>query len=274
MRDYAKVSPQFWIGATGKKLRTSGMEAQIVAMYLVTSPHANMLGLYYLPKMYLAHETGLPIKGASKGLRRSIEAGFCHYDEASEMVWVPEMASYQIGDALDARDKRCIGIQREYDALPNNPYLEGFFTRYGSAFHMTRARSMGGETPSPIGGASEAHRSQEHEQEHEQEQYAREACAAPTAKPNGKHRKPAKTPLPDDFALDADLERYAQAHLPAVDPPELLESFRGKATAKGWTYANWRAAFQEFVRNCAPESGHWAAGQYPKTGSSNPRKWL
>ena len=57
MRDYAKVSPHFWTGTTGKKLRSSP-EAVIVAMYLMTCPHANMLGLYYMPLLYVAHETG------------------------------------------------------------------------------------------------------------------------------------------------------------------------------------------------------------------------
>lgn len=93
MRDYAKVGPKFWIGATGKKLRAAGPEAQIVALYLMTSPHANMLGLYYIPKMFIAHETGLGLEAASKGLQRGIEAGFCEYDEASEMVWVIEWRS-------------------------------------------------------------------------------------------------------------------------------------------------------------------------------------
>jgi hypothetical protein len=52
----------------------------------------------------------------------------------------------------------------------------------------------------------------------------------------------------------------------------LLESFRGKAQAKGWEYANWRQAFQEFIRNASPKSGHFAAGQYPRTGA-NGRQW-
>ena len=68
MRDYAKVSPRFWLGETGRELRKAGAEAQVVAFYLMTSPHANMLGLYYLPVLYLAHETGLGPEGASKGL--------------------------------------------------------------------------------------------------------------------------------------------------------------------------------------------------------------
>ncbi|MGA0525084.1 replication protein, partial [Escherichia coli] len=77
MRDYSKVSPKFWMGRTGKELRKRGMEAQIVAMYLLTSPHANMLGLYYVPKMYIGHETGLGFEGGCKGIAWAIEAGFC-----------------------------------------------------------------------------------------------------------------------------------------------------------------------------------------------------
>ena len=86
MRDYAKVGPKFWIGATGKRLRAAGLEAQVVAMYLMTSPHANMLGLYYIPLEYIKHESGLTLEGASKGLQSCIEVGFCEYDTASEMV--------------------------------------------------------------------------------------------------------------------------------------------------------------------------------------------
>ncbi|EPP8816777.1 hypothetical protein QDS29_003323, partial [Acinetobacter baumannii] len=62
MRDYGKVSPHFWTGITGKKLRQTP-EGLIVAMYLMTSPHANMLGLYYMPLLYIAHETGLGFEG-------------------------------------------------------------------------------------------------------------------------------------------------------------------------------------------------------------------
>jgi uncharacterized protein YdaU (DUF1376 family) len=82
---------------------------------------------------------------------------------------------------------------------------------------------------------------------------------------NGK-TKPRKTRLPDDFALTPELEQYASDRLPSVNLPELLASFRGKAEAKGWEYVKWGQAFQEYVRNCAPNSGHWAAGQYPRKG--------
>jgi hypothetical protein len=78
---------------------------------------------------------------------------------------------------------------------------------------------------------------------------------------NGK--KP-KTALPEGFALDGELRAYAEERLPQVDVAALFESFCGKARAKSWVYADWRQAWQEFCRNTAPGSGHWAQGQYPK----------
>jgi hypothetical protein len=90
--------------------------------------------------------------------------------------------------------------------------------------------------------------------------------------PPRKKPKRTKTQIPDDFALTDELRQYAVAHLPDVDPAAFFESFRGKALAKGWAYANWDQALQEFVRNCAPNSGHWAAGQYPKINGSV--KWM
>ena len=174
MRDYAKISPQFWIGSTGRKLRDAGPEATLVALYLLSNPHANMLGLYYLPQLYIAHETGLGIEGASKGLRRAIEAEFCDYDEASEVVFVCEMARFQIAERLEPKDKRCIGIQREYDALPNNLFLPNFYEKYVGAFHLKNRR----EGTSPLEEAPKALRSQEQEQEQEQEREQERAGGA------------------------------------------------------------------------------------------------
>jgi len=177
MRDYSKVGPQFWIGKTGKKLRAAGVEAQLVGMYLMTSPHANMTGLYYVSRNSIGHETGLGIEGASKGLQCCIEAGFCSYDDESEMVWVHEMAFYQIAEKLLASDKRSAGVQNEYDALPDNPFLGAFFEKYSIPFNMKRNRTSPSEAPSkPL-------RSQEQEQEQaqEQEQEQAQAGARPSA---------------------------------------------------------------------------------------------
>ncbi|HEY0268071.1 MAG TPA: hypothetical protein VGC12_02435, partial [Methyloradius sp.] len=62
MRDYSKVSGAFWTGKTGKSIRRD-METQIVAMYLMTSPHANMIGVFSLPVGYIQIDTGLTFEG-------------------------------------------------------------------------------------------------------------------------------------------------------------------------------------------------------------------
>ncbi len=194
MRDYAKVVPRFWLGATGKALRQHGPEAQLVALYLLTSPHANMLGLYYQPLLYLAHETGLGLAGARQGLAGAVAAGLCSFDEATEMVWVHEMAAHQVAPELKAADKRCAGIQKDYDALPDNPFLGPFFDRYARAFHLVQRRGGAGEgashaarqgalqgpspAPSPAPAMPLASQEQEQEQEQQQEVFSAPAGAA------------------------------------------------------------------------------------------------
>ena len=56
MRDYGKVSPHFWLRGSGKKLRGDS-EAQVVALYLATSPSANITGLYHIERARLAQRS-------------------------------------------------------------------------------------------------------------------------------------------------------------------------------------------------------------------------
>jgi hypothetical protein len=135
MRDYSKVSGNFWTGKTGRVLR-GDHETQIAALYLMTSNHGNMIGVFHLPVLYLSHETGLSTEGASKALARLSEEGFCTYDEASEVVWVHEAARFQIGATLLPNDKQVKGVQKQYDSLPEGLIKSGFFERYAEAFHI------------------------------------------------------------------------------------------------------------------------------------------
>lgn len=212
MRDYSRVSPKFWIGDTGKKLKKAGAEAVVVGLYLMTSPHSNMLGLFYQPELLIAHETGLGFEGASKGLQRCIEAGFCAYDRESEMVWVFEMARFQIAEKLSESDKRSIGVQNEYNQLPENPFLAGFYDRYAKAFNLTRKREMKAFELCPTEAPSKPHRSQEQEQEQEQEQ------------------KQEQNPLSSSAASPSDVEQIFAYWQKVMDSPRSqLDDKRRKA---------------------------------------------
>ena len=165
MRDYGVVSPRFWIGATGKALRGNA-PAQVLALYLMTSPHANMIGVFHCPLIYMAHETGLGMEGASKALQSLIEAGFCTYEESSETVFVHRMAAFQIGDHLSEQDKRCKGVEREWGNIPSRQLQQAFFAIYSVAFHLPKQSKKARGTEAP----SKPPRSQEQEQDQEQDQ--------------------------------------------------------------------------------------------------------
>lgn len=154
MRDYAKVSPQFWIGETGRRLRKLGPEAQLLALYLVSGPQANMIGLYRLPVMYMANDTCLPLEGASKALQSLREAGFCEYDEEAEVVWVKEMARFQVAESLKPEDKQAAGVRNAYAEAPKCMMLKAFFDKYSAAFHLKEPRE---EAPSkPLASPTDA----------------------------------------------------------------------------------------------------------------------
>lgn len=149
MREYAKVSPLFWTGETGRAVIECGSAAIAIAMYLMTNPHANALGLYYLPLAYMAHDLKSTLEGASKGLLSCIEAHFCDYDKASEMVWVYEMARFQTGTALKTKDNRHKSTVKLYARLPKCPFLGPFFDKYAEDFNLPERRETKGLT-SPL----------------------------------------------------------------------------------------------------------------------------
>ena len=240
MRDYGKISPSFWTGKTGKAIKAGGQEAVVVAMYLMSSPHSNMIGLYYLPMMYLAHETGLGLEGASKGLQMACEAGFCSYDEASEVVWVHEMARYQIADELKANDLRTKGVQREIDSVPENPFISAFYDRYGIAFNLKKQA----EKASPLQAPSKPLRSQEQEQEQEQEQdHEQEQRRA-------KQQRGSR--LPADWKPSDVDNQFCKTERPDLDPEKTADRFRdywiSQPGAKG-IKLNWSATWRNWVRS-------------------------
>lgn len=139
MRDHAIITPKFWNGKTGRQLRQCGTEELLVALYLMTCPSSNMIGLYYLPIPVISHETGLPIETASKALQRVCEAQLAMYDEENEIVFLPEMARYQIGESMSAKDNRVKFVRKLLDQYSKSFLINEFHARYDEAFNLEAA---------------------------------------------------------------------------------------------------------------------------------------
>lgn len=107
MRDYGIVSPRFWIGETGRKLRKLP-DAQRIAMYLLTAPMADMTGVFYCPVATILNDVGAPcepLEASLKGLERG-------YEGASEGLPSPSEGAYK-------------GLQRGFEGA-FDPLVRGF----------------------------------------------------------------------------------------------------------------------------------------------------
>ena len=146
MRDYSKISPRLWTGTTGRKMRAEDHATKVVAFYLMTSPNATMLGVYYQPIPSLTHEAGISIEEASKALRRLHDLGFAEYDMDTETVWVCEMARHQVGETLGTRDLRHKYVLKESANIAKTPFYDRWMSRYAAPFNIPLRRPIEAQT--------------------------------------------------------------------------------------------------------------------------------
>ena len=215
MRDYGIVSPRFWIGETGRKLRSMPY-AQRVAMYLLSAPASEMTGVYYCPVATILNDVGLPSESLARdhegALKAVIEAlktlrslDFCEFDFDSEYVFVKEMARWQIAEKLKPTDNRVKGIIKTVESMPE-PIRARFIARYNDDFSLgfEVGKQQKSEAPSkPL-------RSQEQEQEQEYMNLSDERFSS------------------DSPALALDGESDAPKRAPGIPMQKIVETYNAK----------------------------------------------
>lgn len=134
-QNYTKIHAEFWSGETGREIRKLGASAQVTALYLMTCQSSNAMGLFYLPIVLLAHETGSSFEGASEALTALESIGFVAVDWRAEMVWIKNQAHYQLGSKLSRSDKRHSWLVGELKKL-KTALVGSFIERYREAFEL------------------------------------------------------------------------------------------------------------------------------------------
>lgn len=268
MRDYGIVSPRFWIGETGRKLRKLP-DAQRIAMYLLTAPMADMTGVFYCPVATILNDVGAPcepleaplkglergFQGASKGYEPPLEGhqralegvkrallalqalGFCYYDFESEYVFVIEMARWQIAPKLKASDNRAKGLRKIVENLPN-PMRARFIARYNEDFSLgfdekevEKMLSESKPLASPFEGPWEALRSQDQEQDQEQEQDISSRVSNETLSSANANASESAEENQTDLFDSIEEPRHNLAEQSDAHPAETSVSARGEAAA-------------------------------------------
>lgn len=150
MRKFSTIVPTIWTSPTGREWRRLGRDHQVLGLYLITNPHANLYGLYYLPMVIIAEETGITRAPALKVLQSFADQEFAYYDERSEWIWVANMAARQLhlSHQPNPSEPRIVGLRRWYSECPSNPFLGPFYDHYHELFHMNDRRD-GGKASAP-----------------------------------------------------------------------------------------------------------------------------
>jgi hypothetical protein len=85
MRTYGALHTKFW---TNPELRQLDDQTKLFLIYLLTSPHSNSLGCYYLPLGYAAVDMRKDPKTISKLLRNGLKTMVFVYDEDCEWIFL------------------------------------------------------------------------------------------------------------------------------------------------------------------------------------------
>jgi hypothetical protein len=82
-RDFSKISPTIWTRAEFQALSEG---AKLLYLYLISNPHLDSIGCYYLPGAYAATDLGIPESDFETRLKCLTECGLVEYDRATRFL--------------------------------------------------------------------------------------------------------------------------------------------------------------------------------------------
>lgn len=85
MRDYGTLHTSFW---TSDGVRGMSGDAKLLAIYLLTSPHSNLIGCFRLPDGYVCEDLGWPVETVAERFGELFQKGFATREERSKYVLV------------------------------------------------------------------------------------------------------------------------------------------------------------------------------------------
>lgn len=85
MRDYGKVHTTFWTSGTVGSLSEDG---RLLALYLLTSPHSTIAGVFRLPDGYVMEDLKWCAERVRKGFQELFDKGFANRCETTKWVHV------------------------------------------------------------------------------------------------------------------------------------------------------------------------------------------
>lgn len=114
MRDYGRVFSAFW---QSEDTRNFSEDGRVLALYLLTSPHANLIGCFRLPDAYAADDMQWSFERVREGFKELQRKGFLTRDEGSKWTLIHKYLKWNAFENGNV----AIAAHRAFDQVPDVP---------------------------------------------------------------------------------------------------------------------------------------------------------
>ena len=116
---YSKVFVKIWHSKDFRKLSEEG---KMLFLYLLTSPHRNMGGFYYLPLPYLCFDVGLDEERVSKAFEELTDKDMALYDYNTQVVLIKKWFCYNPIE----NENQAKGLNKQLAEIPKSKLFKPF----------------------------------------------------------------------------------------------------------------------------------------------------
>ena len=131
MRKYGTIPCTLWDDPTIKQF---GLPTYMVALYLRSNKHSNMVHLYALSPLYASADLCIPAEEYLECLDNLVSIGYCRYSPDHNVIWVRSAMLFDIGAKMAKNDKRIKGLNKLLPMLPNCPLKEEFVQEFSKHY--------------------------------------------------------------------------------------------------------------------------------------------
>ncbi len=116
---YQKIESHIWFD---EKFTGLSHSAQLLFLYVLTSPHGNLAGIYVLKKGYACDDMKTLPEDFEKDLEELSSKELIRYDKATQVIWIKNFLKH---NPLENRNQKISAIRR-ISSLPKSNLLEEF----------------------------------------------------------------------------------------------------------------------------------------------------
>ncbi len=103
MKEFGKVSGQFWIS---DDIQALSNEAKLMALYLLTTGHGNLIGIFRMPKGYMAADLNWEETSVERAIAELTTSGFLLASERCKYICIPQFMEHNPVDNITQIDAR------------------------------------------------------------------------------------------------------------------------------------------------------------------------